>query len=176
MANLSNVTYSGNGSQTQFVYNLGYIAQDDVSVYLGGVLQTVTTHYTWEPDGTTITFVTAPISGTDNVYISRDSDVSAKTATYADGSSLTEESLNDNGDQSIYLHQETRDLITTINAANASYDGRITTNEADILELETNQDDLVTLTGVAENATDLGTFTGDIITDTSTIKVALQEL
>ena len=37
-------------------------------------------------------------------------------------------------------------------------------------------DDVQTLSGVAANATDLGTFTGDIITDNSTIKVVAQEL
>lgn len=37
-------------------------------------------------------------------------------------------------------------------------------------------DDLITLTGVAEGATNLGTFTGTTITNNSTIKTALQEL
>lgn len=37
-------------------------------------------------------------------------------------------------------------------------------------------DDLVTLSGVAEGAADLGTFTGATITNNSTIKTALQEL
>jgi hypothetical protein len=36
--------------------------------------------------------------------------------------------------------------------------------------------DLVTLTGVAENSTDLGTFTGSTIPDAQTIKAALQSL
>ena len=39
-----------------------------------------------------------------------------------------------------------------------------------------NQIDLTTLSGVSQGATDLGTFTGDIISDTVTNKVALQEL
>lgn len=37
-------------------------------------------------------------------------------------------------------------------------------------------DDLITLSGVAEGAAHLGTFTGSTITDNSTIKTALQEL
>lgn len=37
-------------------------------------------------------------------------------------------------------------------------------------------DDLITLSGVAEGSTSLGTFTGATITDSSTIKTALQEL
>ena len=43
-------------------------------------------------------------------------------------------------------------------------------------EIDTNVDDLVTLSGVAENTSDLGTFTGGIITDNTTVKTALQEL
>ena len=43
-------------------------------------------------------------------------------------------------------------------------------------ELIANQDDLVELSGVAENATDLGTFTGTTIGDNVKIKAALQAL
>lgn len=43
-------------------------------------------------------------------------------------------------------------------------------------ELQTDIDDLVTLSGVAANSTDLGTFTGSIISDNTTVKGALQEL
>ena len=52
----------------------------------------------------------------------------------------------------------------------------ISTNTTNISELELNQDDLVTLTGVAENSTDLGTFSGVVIGDNVTIKTALQQL
>ena len=41
---------------------------------------------------------------------------------------------------------------------------------------ETHVDNLVTLTGVAKDSTNLGTFTGSTITDSVAIKVALQEL
>ena len=45
-----------------------------------------------------------------------------------------------------------------------------------IAEIDQNVDDLITLSGVPENSTDLGTFTGDIISDNNTVKGALQEL
>jgi len=45
-----------------------------------------------------------------------------------------------------------------------------------ITEIDGNVDDLVSLSGVAENDTDLGTFTGNTIADSSTIKAALQSL
>ena len=41
---------------------------------------------------------------------------------------------------------------------------------------ETHIDNVATLSGVAKDATSLGTFSGSTITDSSTIKTALQEL
>lgn len=43
-------------------------------------------------------------------------------------------------------------------------------------EIDANVDDLITLSGVSENATDLGTFTGATIPDSRTVKVALQDV
>lgn len=45
-----------------------------------------------------------------------------------------------------------------------------------VTEIDQNVDDLIALSGVAENATTLGTFTGATIPDSSTIKAALQSL
>ena len=45
-----------------------------------------------------------------------------------------------------------------------------------VTEIDANADDLISLTGVAENSTGLGTFTGSTISDASTIKDALQDL
>jgi len=47
---------------------------------------------------------------------------------------------------------------------------------ADVTAVQDDVDDLVTLSGVAANATDLGTFTGTTIPDASTVKAALQSL
>ena len=58
-------------------------------------------------------------------------------------------------------------------SARAAADTTLTNNLA---ETDANTDDLVTLSGVAENATDLGTFTGSTIADSQTIKAALQAL
>jgi hypothetical protein len=54
--------------------------------------------------------------------------------------------------------------------------GLIATNSSAIAELELNQDDLITLTGVSENSTHLGTFPGSIIGDNVAIKTALSQL
>lgn len=60
---------------------------------------------------------------------------------------------------------------------------QIATNEAAIIaganalsEVILNQNDLITLTGLPENSTDLGTFTGNIIADNQNTKDALQDL
>ena len=45
-----------------------------------------------------------------------------------------------------------------------------------VTEIDGNVDDLISLSGVAENASGLGTFTGSTISDASTIKDALQDL
>ena len=45
-----------------------------------------------------------------------------------------------------------------------------------VTEIDGNVDDLITLSGVAENASGLGTFTGSTISDASTVKDALQDL
>jgi len=49
-------------------------------------------------------------------------------------------------------------------------------NTSVVTEIDANVDDLITLSGVAENASGLGTFTGSTISDASTIKDALQDL
>ena len=63
--------------------------------------------------------------------------------------------------------------ITSEASTRASADTTLTNNLA---ETDANTDDLVSLTGVAENATTLGTFTGSTIADSQTIKAALQAL
>lgn len=60
--------FSGNGSQTAFTltYNPASVYNLDVSI--GGVAQRPVLDYTWT-SGTTVTFTTAPPSGTNNVLI-----------------------------------------------------------------------------------------------------------
>jgi len=62
--------------------------------------------------------------------------------------------------------------FTPVNGSVTSAD---TVNSA-IEKLVANQDDLITLTGVAQGAVDLGTFTGNTIPDNVAIKPALQSL
>ena len=66
--------------------------------------------------------------------------------------------------------------ITDRTNADTALQTQIDSNDTDITELQTNQNDLVTLTGVAENDTDLGTFSGSTISDNVDVKTALQEV
>ena len=61
-------------------------------------------------------------------------------------------------------------------AGTAAYPAAGDTVETAISKLHKDILDLVTLTGVALGATDLGTFTGEVIADNETIKGALQDL
>lgn len=62
--------YDGTGAQVAFTLPTGY----DVNtvVYVGGVLQVYTTDYTIS--GTTLTFVSAPVAGTDNIEVYKSDD------------------------------------------------------------------------------------------------------
>ena len=66
----------------------------------------------------------------------------------------------------------------TIKAALQSLETSLETkgSAGSVTAISTNVGDLVTLSGVAQNAEDLGTFTGATIADSSTIKAALQAL
>lgn len=67
---------------------------------------------------------------------------------------------------------------STVKAALQSLETSVETkaSSAVVTEIDGNVDDLITLSGVAENSTSLGTFTGTTIPDSSTVKAALQSL
>ena len=65
---------------------------------------------------------------------------------------------------------------TDVQAAIDEVEGRVDVSETNITELTTNQDDLITLSGVPENSVDLGTFAGSVIGDNVTVKTALSQL
>ncbi len=107
--------FSGNGTTTQFIYTFTQFEDNDVFVYLFDttsgeyVAKTVTTDYTIS--GSTITFNTAPPTGTDNVLIVRKTDFdNAKVYPFNSGSSIRAEDLNKNFLQSVRADQEFRDL------------------------------------------------------------------
>ena len=102
----------------------------------------------FSPDGGSADFTGTTLSGTD---------LTIKSALQALG---TKADTNASG-------------ITSEASTRAAADTTLTNNLA---ETDTNTDDLVTLSGVDENSTNLGTFTGSTIADSETIKGALQDL
>lgn len=108
MAITSN-TYTGNGSNKLFSITFPYLETTDIDVYLNGVLQTVTTQYTFA-NATTVEFVAAPGAGT-TVLLNRSSDDTTLQATFFPGSSIKAADLNDNFDQVLYLAQETNNNV-----------------------------------------------------------------
>ena len=102
-------TYSqqnGDGSQTQF--STGFDAQildTDVKVYLlnsdGTYVEQATSTYTIS--GNTVTFNTAPASGTGNVLITRETDIDErKVPQFNPGSSIRGQDLDSNFKQLLY--------------------------------------------------------------------------
>lgn len=60
-------TFNGTGSQTVFTLSSAPGALSNTDVYISGVHQLPTTHYTLS--GTTVTFTTAPAAGTNNIQV-----------------------------------------------------------------------------------------------------------
>ena len=102
----------------------------------------------YSPDGGDADFTGTTLSGTD---------LTIKSALQALGTKA------DTNANSISSEASTR----------ASADTTLTNNLA---ETDTNCDDVIALTGINENVTNLGTFTGSTISDSVTIKAALQAL
>jgi hypothetical protein len=133
MATTSN-TYTGNGTNKLFSITFPYLDTSDINVYLNGVLQTITTQYTFA-NATTVEFVTAPSNGAE-VLLDRSTDDTALQATFFPGSSIKADDLNFNFDQVLYLAQETANsaanqstagLQTQITAATNTANNAITT-------------------------------------------------
>ena len=104
---LSYDTYAGDGATTNFSVTFDYIDAAHVLVYLDGVQQTLTTHYTWF-NATTIQFLAAPGGGV-VVRLERQTPNTVRLVDFQDAGNLTEADLDNNSDQMFYLVQETVD-------------------------------------------------------------------
>jgi len=97
-------TYTGNGSTTNYSITFEYLEETDIKVTLNG---TLTTAYTLA-NATTISFTTAPAVGV-AIRIYRDTDVDSLQSTFFAGSAIRAQDLNDNFTQSNYSVQEIKD-------------------------------------------------------------------
>ena len=103
--------HTGNGSTNSFAISFPFLSNNEIDVTVGGVLKTITTHYTIT--GSTLTFTSGntPANGT-AVKFQRDTDISAKKVDFEDGSVLTEADLDSNSDQILFGLQEFVDIVT----------------------------------------------------------------
>jgi hypothetical protein len=108
-------TYTGNGSNTNFSITFEYLKQSDVKASIDG---TATTAFTLS-NATTLSFNTAPANGA-AVRIFRDTDISSLKATFFPGSAIKAEDLNDNFTQNNFATQETDNEVIAANTTAAS--------------------------------------------------------
>tara|TARA_B100001059_G_scaffold78830_1_gene76635 strand:- start:2623 stop:4830 length:2208 start_codon:yes stop_codon:yes gene_type:complete len=101
-------TYTGNGSTTTYSVTFPYIEKAHVVVTLDGVTKNLTSDYTFA-SSSTITFSTAPASGV-VIKFTRSSNRTARLVDYQDGSTLTEATLDQDGNQSFFMAQEAIDV------------------------------------------------------------------
>ena len=103
--------HTGNGSTNSFAISFPFLSNNEIDVTVGGVLKTITTHYTIT--GSTLTFTSGntPANGV-AVKFQRDTDISAKKVDFEDGSVLTEADLDSNSDQILFGLQEFVDIVT----------------------------------------------------------------
>ena len=94
-------SYTGNGSTTNYSFTFPYLKSTDVEVQVDAA---VTTAWTFA-NATTVQFNTAPANGA-KIKILRQTSVDNLTATFYAGSALKSEDLNDNFTQNLYKTQE----------------------------------------------------------------------
>jgi len=102
----TSTTHTGNNTTGPFSISFEYATKDDVQVFVGGVLKTVTTHYTFT-SSTQITFTSgnAPANGA-VILIQRNTIVASPSHTFADASVLTATDLNQSNTQVLHGIQE----------------------------------------------------------------------
>ena len=105
--------YLGDGTTVAFQYTNKVFAAPDLEVYLAGVLQTLTTHYTvsgaGNPNGGNVTFGAAPGNGVEVTIIRRVSDI--QETDYREHDSFPAESHEAALDRRTIVSQQQREAI-----------------------------------------------------------------
>ena len=98
--------HTGNGTAGPFSISFSYLSEAEVDVTVGGVLKTITTHYTFtSADQITFTSGNEPGNGV-AIKFQRNTNVSSKAVDFVDGSVLTEIDLDNQSDQLLFSMQE----------------------------------------------------------------------
>jgi len=123
------VSYNGDGNDKTFDITFPFLLDTHVKVQVGG--QTKSTPADYSISGTEVTFVTAPVSGTANVRLYRDTPFTA-LHDYSAGSSIKSNALNENQTQALYAIEEAK--LVTVTA------GGITTGSKNDITVNSNSD------------------------------------
>ncbi len=107
---ITQTTYTGNGSTTNYSFTFEYLKQADVKVTLDTV---ATTAFTFA-NATTLAFTTAPASGV-AIRIFRNTAIDTLSSTFFSGSAIKAEDLNQNFTQNLYVTQEADFEVDTAN-------------------------------------------------------------
>lgn len=105
-------TYTGNGSTTNYSITFPYLSAADIKVQVNGA---ATTAYTFA-NATTISFNTAPANNAP-IRIYRETGSVNLNSTFFPGSAIRAQDLNDNFLQSLYLTQEVANNLGQASAA-----------------------------------------------------------
>ena len=97
------VSYTGDGSTTQYAITFDYIDSTHVKAYLDGIATSAFT-----VSSSTLTFTTAPANGV-TVRIERETPIDARLTDFTDGSVLTEADLDQSANQNFFVAQEITD-------------------------------------------------------------------
>jgi len=128
---ITQTTYTGNGSTTNYSFTFEYLKQADVKVTLNTV---ATTAFTFA-NATTLAFNTAPANGV-AIRIFRDTSIDTLSSTFFPGSAIKAEDLNQNFTQNLYVTQEADFEVdtanTTANTAKTTADTALTNSTTSI--------------------------------------------
>ena len=118
----SYVTYTGNGSTTQFAVTFPYIRKEHVYV----TVDAVNTAYTWVNDSL-IQLASAPANGKE-VIVRRVTPVASRLVDYTDGSTLVAADLDTDSLQHLYTEQELTDNVGPVADLRGVYFGVYTSD------------------------------------------------
>ena len=166
--------HNGNGSTATFAISFSFLENTEVDVRVGGILKTLGTHYNISGSSVTFTSGNIPPSGTANIKLTRDTNITTKKVDFADGSVLTETDLDSNSDQILFAQQEVindyvkRDGSQTI-TGNLVFEGTTDDNNETTLAItDPTADRTITVpdrSGTIITSGDTGTVTSTMIAD-----------
>ena len=152
-------TYTGNGSTAGYSVTFPYIDKAHVVVTVDGVTKALTTDYTFT-NSSTITFNSAPASGT-TIKFTRKTSRTTRLVDYQDGSTLTEATLDQDGNQSFYMAQEAIDVTEgTMNISTSTDQWDATSKRITNVADPVNNNDAVNKSFITTNLPNINTVAG----------------